>query len=75
MKDGFLDRHLLSRPEKTEEDECRNCETLLEFWDPVAVEDVCDMVFDNYRDWRLENLKQGEGLRTTDRELNTLNNA
>ena len=61
MKDGFLDRHLLTRPEATEEDERRNCETLLDFWDSVAVEDVCDMVFDDYRDWRLENLRQGEG--------------
>lgn len=75
MKDGFLDRHLLSRPETTEDDERRNCETLLELWDSVPVEDVCDMVFDDYRGWRLKNLRQGEGLRTTDRELNTLNNA
>jgi hypothetical protein len=75
MNDGFLDRHLLSRPETTEDDERRHCETLLEFWDSVPVEDVCDMVFDDYRGWRLKNLRQGEGLRTTDRELNTLNNA
>ena len=30
---------------------------------------------DDYREWRIERVKQGEGLRTIDRELNTLNNA
>ncbi len=74
MRDGFLDKHLLPRKDATEQDERRNCETLLLFWDQVLIDDVEDRLCDDYRDQRVAKTKQGEGLRTTDRELNTLNN-
>jgi len=75
QKDGYLDRDLLKRPASTEAEEARHCATLLEFWDDVLVEDVRDKICDDYRDERVKNVRQGEGLRTVDRELNTLNNA
>jgi hypothetical protein len=48
---------------------------LLKFWALVAVAGVSDRVCDEYRDWRIRRVNQGEGLRAIDRELNTLNNA
>ena len=54
--DGFLDAHLLERPDKTREDEKRNCNTLLKFWDKIPVEDVEDKVCDDYRDQRVKNV-------------------
>jgi len=75
MDDGYLDKHLLPRPESTREDEERHCKLLLEFWEFVEIVEVADMICDEYRDWRLKNIQQGEGLRTVDRELNTLHNA
>jgi hypothetical protein len=75
QEDNCLDGDLLERPPETRADEDRHCTTLLQFWDEVEVARVTDRICDNYRDWRVKNIKQGEGLRTTDRELNTLNNA
>ena len=52
-------------------------DTLYEVWrrggNPDAVN--ADRICDEYRDWRIRRVKQGEGLRAIDRELNTLNNA
>lgn len=49
---------------------------LREFWSQIRIQDVSDLTCDSYFEWRTKpvNLKQGEGRRTTDRELNTLNN-
>ena len=73
--DNYPDRHLNSRPEATRADEERHCDILLGFWNVVPVNSVTVAVCDRYRAWRLERIKQGVGLRTIDRELNTLNNA
>lgn len=74
--DGFLDENLETRPPKTEADEKRHCVMLRKFWSEIRVQDVSDLVCDSYFEWRTKpaNLKQGKGRRTTDRELNTLNN-
>ncbi len=74
-KDGYLDRDLQPRPPITLADEERHCNTLLQFWDTVAVEVVTDATCDKYRDWRKKRVQQGTGDRAIDRELNTLNNA
>jgi integrase len=71
----YPDKRLNSRPESTRKDEERNCEVLLEFWNAVPVNSASIAVCDRYRDWRLGRIKRGKGLRTTDCELNTLNNA
>jgi site-specific recombinase XerD len=73
--DGYLDRDLQPRPPGTLADEERHCNTLIEFWEPVAVAAVTDAACDRYRDWRKERVQQGNGDRAIDRELNTLNNA
>ncbi len=73
--DNYPDRHLNSRPEATRADEERHCDTLLGFWNAITVNSVTVAVCDRYREWRLERIKQGVGLRAIDRELNTLNNA
>ena len=75
--DGYLDRDLAKRPSKTETDEKRHCQTLRQFWDNIRVAAVSDITCDDYSGWRKDpkRLKQGIGDRTTDRELNTLNNA
>ncbi len=75
QKDGYLDRDLQFRPSGTLADEERHCNTLLQFWDDVAVEIVTDATCDRYRDWRKKRVQQGTGDRAIDRELNTLNNA
>lgn len=75
QQDNYLDSDLLTRPEGTRADEERHCTTLLTFWASVAVTEVSDRICDEYRDWRIRRVKQGEGLRAIDRELNTLNNA
>jgi len=74
--DGFLDESLEARPPKTEADEKRHCAMLRQFWSEIRIQDVSDLICDSYFEWRTKpaNLKQGEGRRTTDRELNTLNN-
>jgi hypothetical protein len=78
--DGYLDRDLQPRPPVTLADEERHCNTLLKFWETVAVETVTDATRDKYRDWRKnrvqqKRVQQGNGDRAIDRELNTLNNA
>jgi integrase len=74
-QDGYLDDDLASRPQGTEEEEKRHVALLRKFWSQIRVPDVSDPVCDNYFEWRKGKLKQGTGERTTDRELNTLNNA
>ena len=73
--DGYLDRDLQPRPPITLADEERHCNTLLKFWETVAVAIVTDATCDKYRDWRKKRVQQGNGDRAIDRELNTLNNA
>ena len=75
--DGYLDENLENRPAATEAEEKRHCAILRKFWTEIRVQDVFDPTCDSYFLWRKrpENLKQGKGRRTTDRELNTLNNA
>lgn len=75
QKDGYLDKHLLPRPESTRASQERHCHTLLPFWDSIEVKAVSDPVCDDYRDWRLARITKGEGLRAIDCELNTLSSA
>jgi hypothetical protein len=76
-EDGYLDENLENRPAGTEAEEKRHCLTLRKFWTEIRFQEVSDPNCDSYFLWRKrpENLKQGNGRRTTDRELNTLNNA
>ena len=76
-EDGYLDENLENRPLGTEAEEKRHCVVLRKFWTEIRYQDVSDPNCDSYFLWRKrpENLKQGKGRRTTDRELNTLNNA
>jgi hypothetical protein len=75
--DGYLDENLEGRPAETEAEEKRHCVILRKFWTQILYRDVSDPICDSYFLWRKrpENLQQGKGRRTTDRELNTLNNA
>jgi len=75
QEDGCPDKHLLPRPESTRASEEQHCHTLLPFWECIEVTVVSDLVCDAYRDWRLERITRGEGLRAVDCELNTLSSA
>src|ERR1035438_446985 len=74
-KDGYPDKHLLSRPESTRASEGQHCHTLLPFWNSIELTAVTFPVCDDYRDWRLARVTKGEGLRAVDCELNTLSSA
>jgi integrase len=71
----YPDKQLNPRNERTKKEEARHCTLLLKYWDSVRVKLTSIVTCDNYRDWRLQRIKQGSGLRTIDRELMTLNNA
>ena len=76
QKDDYPDRLREARPERTRAIEAANCETLLGFFDALPVEDLRPSTLDNYFDWRRKGVKEGAtGRRSTDMELNTLNNA
>lgn len=74
-KANFPDKYLNPRTLRTTAEEKRHCDLLEKFWRSVELESVNQPAFDGYRDWRMGRLKQGCGLRTIDRELNTLKNA
>jgi len=69
------DKHLLSRPESTRASEEQHCHTLLPFWNSIELTAVTFPVCDDYRDWRLDRITKGEGLRAVDCELSTLSSA
>lgn len=46
IADGLLDRHLLTRPDSTEQDERRNCDTLMKFWEPVPGQSLDISLYD-----------------------------
>ena len=75
QNDGFPDKHLLSRPESTRASEEQHCRALLPFWNSIEAKTVTTPACDTYRDWRLERITKGEGLRAIDCELNTLSAA
>jgi len=75
QNDGYPDKHLLSRPASTRASEEQHCRNLLPFWNSVEVKAVTAPLCDAYRDWRLERVTRGEGLRAIDCELNTLSAA
>jgi integrase len=72
---GYPDKQLNPRSDRTRKEEARHCALLLKFWDPVRTKLTSIVTCDKYRDWRLQRIKQGTGLRTIDRELMTLNNS
>ena len=52
------------------------CKTLLGFFEEDGLVDhLTPKILDQYHMWRVKNVRAGEGHRTTDLELNTLNNA
>ena len=75
QKDGYPDKHLLPRPDSTRASEEQHCRTLLPFWNSIELTAVTFPVCDDYRDWRLDRVTKGEGLRAVDCELNTLSSA
>lgn len=75
QSENYPDRHLNTRPERTKDEEERHCELLLLFWNTIQVDAITIGTCDKYREWRLKRIKRGTGLRTIDRELNTLHYA
>ncbi|MEY4199472.1 MAG: hypothetical protein RLZZ265_1212 [Verrucomicrobiota bacterium] len=72
--DGYPDKR--GRPKALCRMERDNCAKLKEFFEEGwLVDHLSPKVMDDYHTWRLENVTRGEGHRTTDLELNTLNNA
>lgn len=51
------------------------CELLKKFFKNRPWAEVDQDLLDDYHDWRVENVKQGEGHKTTDMELTVLSNA
>jgi integrase len=75
-KANFPDADGNSRPESDNLDFIkRSVEVLAEFFGQTVVEELDQDHLDKYKDWRGENVKQGSGLRTADRELSILSNA
>ena len=59
QRDGYPDKHLLSRPESTRASEEQHCHTLLPFWNSIELTAVTFPVCDDYRDWRLGSRHKG----------------
>lgn len=75
-KAGYPDGDGNKRPENDYLNFIRRTVTLLdEHFGKTAVEDLDQDKLDGYKDWRVENVKQGNGLRTVDRELAIFSNA
>ena len=72
--DGYPDKR--GRPRTRVAMESANCVKLSKFFaDGWLVEKLTPKVLDEYHAWRLRTITRGQGHRTTDLELNTLNNA
>jgi len=72
--DGYPDKR--GRPRTQTEVEAANCLKLSQFFaDGWRAEDLKPKALDDYHSWRLKTVTKGQGHRTTDLELNTLNNA
>jgi hypothetical protein len=72
--DGCPDKR--GRPRTRSEMESANCVRLSKFFaDGWLVENLTPKVLDEYHAWRLRTITRGQGHRTTDLELNALNNA
>lgn len=75
-KAGYPDGDGNKRPENEYLSFIKRTVTLLdEHFGKTAVEDLDQDGLDGYRDWRVKNVKQGNGLRTVDRGLAILSNA
>ena len=76
--DEYPDKHKQKRTGETLDSETTHCNTLMEFWEDVPVDDAGPGACDQYHTWRTEIKKVRKGCtgnRQVDRELNTLNNA
>lgn len=72
--DGYPDKR--GRPRTLTDCESANCLRLSKFFtNGWLAENLKPKVLDDYHAWRLKTVTKGKGHRTTDLELNTLNNA